>query len=690
MSEVVRFSVHNSEIWVMHFFNLEDCFMKNRIFSLLVTLCMVFSLFTALPITANAATSGTCGDNVTWTLDDSGTLTISGAGAMTDYSGWDVVAHVPWDASLVKKVVIGSDVTTISYYPYIFDGCINLTNIDVSKDNSSYSSQDGILFNKDKTVLIACPRTKNGAYTIPESVTDIDIHAFEDCHNLTSIIISENVTKIGWGAFENCTSLTDIIIPDSVTTISDYIFYGCSSLTSINVSESNLNYSSQNGILFNKDKTSLIAYPGNKSGALYTIPNSVTYIYDYAFNACNSLTSISIPNSITKISGCAFYGCNNLTSINVSENHKSYSSQDGVVFNKDKTKLILCPVGKTTYVIPSSVTSIENGAFACCSIASITIPNSVTNIGYLAFSDCKYLTSVIIPDSVTYIGGFAFNGCNNLDSVTIGKGITYGIDSYAFYGCENLSSINVSDSNATLLSYEGVLFSKDKKMLYLYPRGKTGAYEIPDGVTSIGNQAFSDCGRISSIIIPNSVTTINSYAFCNCSMLNSVTIGNKVTDIGYRAFEGCCNLVSVTIPNSVTNIGSEAFEKCEVLSDIYYSGTEEAWNDISISEYGNDYLLNATIHYNYNTPYTTTTVSVKDGRKTFTVSPKGIGINDTVILTLHKNGVFVGLQSALYNGEDIIFESDTDCDSAKVLVWGSFVNLNPITKAEIINADNLQ
>ena len=169
--------------------------------------------------------------------------------------------------------------------------------------------------------------------------------------------------------------------------------------------------------------------------------------------------------------------------------------------------------------------------------------------------------------------------------------------------------------------------------------------------------------------------------------MQSITTSDSVRSIGNSAFNGCINLELITISKCVSSIGYGAFAGCFRLSDVYYGGSEADWNRISI-EYANKPLSNATIHYNCNAPYTTTAVSVKDGQKIFTVSPTGIEINDTVIIALYKGSAFIGLQSTLYNGEDIIFETDMDCDKAKVMVWGSFTNLKPVTKAEIVNADD--
>ena len=130
-----------------------------------------------------------------------------------------------------------------------------------------------------------------------------------------------------------------------------------------------------------------------------------------------------------------------------------------------------------------------------------------------------------------------------------------------------------------------------------------------------------------------------------------------------------------------------AFYECQNIRDVWYGGSENDWNNVII-KYENDDLLNATMHYSITTPYTTTAVAVKDGKKVFTISSEGIETSNRVILALYKGSAFIGLQSALYNGEDIIFETDIDCDKAKVMVWGSFTNLKPVTKAETVNADS--
>ena len=348
--------------------------------------------------------------------------------------------------------------------------------------------------------------------TIPNSVMEIGSSAFSGCSSLTSITILNSVTEIGVYAFKGCTSLTSITIPNSVTNIGDSTFWGCSSLTAIYVAVDNKNYTSVNGVLFNKDKTALICYPAGKTDKSYNITNSVTSIGDYAFNGCSSLTSVTIPNSVTEIGGSAFVGC--------------------------------------------------------ASLKSITMPNSVTSIGDMVFYKCSSLTSITIPDSVTSIGSSAFSDCSKLRSITIPNSVT-SIGAWAFNGCTGLTAINVAMENQNYVSPDGVLYNKDKTTIICYPAGKKGNnYKIPDGVTEIGSIAFSRCSSLTSVTIPNSVTSIGSGAFNGCTSLTRVTIPKSVTKIGWNAFSDCTSLTSITIPNSVISIDWYAFRGCTSLKSI--------------------------------------------------------------------------------------------------------------------------
>ena len=265
-------------------------------------------------------------------------------------------------------------------------------------ESKSFIYEDNVLFNADKTIIIAY-RADDESYNVPGTVTNIGDKAFFECKSLTSINIPDSVTSIGKSAFYRCKSLTSINIPNSVTSIGKSAFGECESLTSIN------------------------------------IPDSVTSIGDGAFGECKSLTSINIPDSVTSIGDGAFGECKSLTSINIPDSVTSIG--DGA-FNRCES---LASIN-----IPDSVTSIGDSAFNLCeSLTNINIPDSVTSIGELAFSWCKSLTTINIPDSVTSMGNSAFSGCKSLTNINIPDSVT-SIGNSAFYGCESLTSINIPDS----------------------------------------------------------------------------------------------------------------------------------------------------------------------------------------------------------------------------------------------------
>jgi len=392
---------------------------------------------------------------------------------------------------------------------------------------------------------------------------------YEYNYSIFSVVVENGVTRIGNYAFNNCSALT-ISISKSVVSMGYSVFSGCNSLTAINVEAGNPYFSSIDGVLFDKDKNILLTYPSGKAGS-YTVPNSVMIIRESAFSQCQKLTSVTLGNSVAIIGEYAFYNCTALTAFNVENGNPNYSSDNGVLFNKDKTTLFYYPAGKTaeSYTIPNSVMAIESNAFINCKkLASLTFGNSVATIGYSAFSNCTALTSVILPNSVTTIGSSAFNYCTALTSVTFGIGLTeIGYD--PFYGCYALTSINVENGNPNYSSENGVLFNKDKTTLIKYPAGKIAEnYAIPNSVITIADDAFLRCQNLTSIVIPNSVTTIKSNAFYRCEKLTSVTFGNSITTIEYSAFSYCEKLTSITIPNSVTTIESYAFSGCEKLTSV--------------------------------------------------------------------------------------------------------------------------
>ena len=513
-------------------------------------LCLVLVLVPGFPCAANGAQSGDFEYNV-----------VQSNVTITHYSGGAGIVAIP-------DTIAGMAVTTIG--DRAFFGCFMLTNI-----------------------------------TLPDSVTSIGAEAFRSCSVLTNVTLPDSVTTIGSNAFYSCRGLTSVTLPDSVTSIGPNAFSCCSLLTRITVGLLNPEYSDKDGVLFNRDQTTLIQYPVGRVGG-YDIPNGVTNIESQAFSLCVGLTNITLPGSLTSIGDRAFNFCITLTSITLPASvtsigsavflytvltnvtvdvlNSQYSDRDGVVFNRDHTTLIQYPPGRgESYDIPDSVTSIGDWAFSssgnltsitlpdnvtsigdwafymCSGLKGITLPDNVTSIGQGAFSSILGLKSITLPNSVTSIRDHTFDGCSGLTNITVGNRAT-SIGSYAFVGCLGLTTITLPN-NVTSIG-DGSF----------YGCSALASITLPDGVTSIGDESFRQCTRLTDITLPNSLTNIEDYAFASCTGLKNITIGNRVTSVGTESFFGCTGLTTITLPNSVASIGDLAFYDCGNLAGVYCQG----------------------------------------------------------------------------------------------------------------------
>ena len=568
--------------------------------------------------------SGSYGTDVTWKLTgipDNYTLTISGTGAMVDYSKssdrpWTDDANEIKDAKGIKTVVIGNGVTSIGGYAFSY--CSGLTSVTIpasvtSIGNYAFSGCSGLT-----------------SIEIPSNVTSIGTRAFFGCSGLTSIEIPANVTSIGQSAFNRCSGLASVTIPASVTSIGDYVFNDCSNLATITVETSNTVYNSRNGCnaIIETSSNKLIAGCKNT-----TIPASVTSIGNYAFYGCSGLTSITIPASVTSIAYSAFFGCSGLATVTVYapsctlgfnafsacgnlkniyvfsdlvDDYKAawsaYESKikgmvggycgttdhkEDVVWRYDNGTLTISGTGEMADYIYLNTRPWHNYSE---NIKTIVIENGVTSIGECAFCECNGLTSISIPASVTSIGAEAFNGCSKLTTVSIPASVT-SIGNYAFGYCSALTSIEIPAS-VTTIGEEA------------FNNTALTSIEIPASVTSIGNGVFNDCEKLTSITvaegnanysndtngalfnkgmttlikypkgnnadsyeIPASVTSICEKAFADCEDLETVTLPDNVTSIGDDAFNNTA-LTSIEIPASVTSIGKGAFHLCSSLASV--------------------------------------------------------------------------------------------------------------------------
>ncbi|MBR0353785.1 MAG: leucine-rich repeat protein [Oscillospiraceae bacterium] len=471
-----------------------------------------------------------------------------------------------------RNLYLSLDTVTLSEIgEYAFAGC-HLQSVKLAGDMTAIPDR----------AFAACRDLRS--IDIPDSVTMIGSGAFSSCNSLTSFTVPDGVTEIGSGAFSYCNSLTSFTVPDSVTTIGSGAFSNCDSLTS------------------------------------FTVPDSVTSLGDECFAYCDSLKTVNIGKSVKTINVNMFTNCYALETIKVASGNAKYASSNGVLLNRSKTTLILCPKGIT---------------------GALTLPSTVTTIKDTALKDCRKLESITIPDGVTSLPDACFKDCWALTEVQFGSGVKE-ITVSLFEACPALESITVASGNANYASSGGALLNKAKTMLLFCPKGKAGSYTIPSTVKTISDRAFYQCDKLTSVTIPNGVTAIGLSAFSWCTGLTGVTIPDSVTTVGEDAFNNCsaitsaklgkglteitkgmfCNcsaLTSVTIPSTVKTIGDYAFYSCDLrelrlsknvtaigecaftnnlnLSDVYYTGTKTQWNKITIGEY-NENLTNATIHYN--------------------------------------------------------------------------------------------
>lgn len=545
---------------------------------------------------------GTCGENVTWALDVEGTLFLNGSGAMQNYAA----NKTPWyDLRFsVKKAIVAEGITTIG--DNALAGCINLESAtlpDSLKSIGDHAFSTCLALSSitipdnvetiDQSAFADCEALTS--IRLPDSVKTIGMQAFRDCKELTNITLGNGLIAIGVQAFSYCKNLESISIPDGVETIAYQTFASCDALTNIQFGS---------GVTAIEDE----AFVRCLKLESIVIPSGVLSIGASAFGYNHSLKSATIPASVREIGEGVFRDCRSLTDITVNANNLKYCSQDGVLFNKQKTVLVQYPGGKS-------------GAY--------TVPDGVNTIAPHSFYYCQKLTDVSFPADVTYISDNAFTTCTTLKSVTFSEGLKT-IGSSAFSSCHALENVN-----------------------------------LPKSLTEINPSAFRGCSALTSITVPGGVTTVGNYAFGYCDKLTRVILETGVKTVDSYAFSDCQKLADITVPGTVQTIGNNAFSRCDNLQTIYYSGLVSDWNNISAE----NALIPETVKMVF-LPVFSFDITTANGQLLVTADPCDLPA-DTVFLGLTVNANGKALELKPVTATTATAFDATDVNEIKVFAWGN-------------------
>lgn len=574
-------------------------------------------------IIVDGVLSGTCGNNLTWSMNSEGTLTISGTGEMSNYSQ---NGYQPWNRADIKTLIIQNGVTSIGNYAFYgstnmtsaifpetlesigysaFNGCKGLTSVSIPHSVKSIGLSAFYACKNIQTVHITdlaawCAMDVGSDYanplsygadlllngelvtsvSIPDTVTAIGRFVFFNYEKLSSVIIPEHVTSIGISAFNGCTSLTDVIIPEKVHAISNYLFANCSNLTSV-ILPDDITVIGNN------------AFENCKNLSNITIPSQTTTIGNNAFYNCDSLEEVSVPENVTSIGKSAFSGCNSLTTVAIPES-VTYMGSEAFASKSIQSVYIddiaaWCGIQYGYYAGDYDGNPLMNGADLYLNgeiVKDLVIPDGVTEIVQGAFSYCTSIVTVTIPDSVTHIRWNAFDECDNLESVTLGTGII-SIYDYAFTGCGKLKSVYIRDLESFCnISYGSIW---------------------PTGVFYNGAKLFLNNQEVKNLHIPDGITNVANQSFKGCKSLQSVHFPESIASIGVDAFRGCSNIKEMFFTGHAPVMSADKYGEFLIFGGItataYYPENDETWTDDVLQNYGGNITWVPYTPKNVNTMY---------------------------------------------------------------------------------------
>ncbi len=467
-------------------------------------------LLLALCIGASAAgTSGKCGPSAYWSFDSStGTLTISGSGAMNDYEYGNDYPWMDYRDS-IQTIVIGDQITQIGRYAFTGTAC---STIKFGKNVRSIGER----------AFLEC-RNLNGDLTLPDSVQIVGNNAFSECTGLTgTLTLGSSLQTIGAGAFYDCSFSGNLVIPDSVTSIGRYAFYSR-------------------------------PYLRPETQGTLTLGRNLRTIGEFAFLESRYTGSLTIPDSVVEIGERAFYQCENLNgTLTLGRSLRTIG----------KEAFYWCAfTGSLT--IPEGVAEIADGAFSSLHQFNrdgmfngpLTLPSTLKTIGAEAFAYTDFSGELLIPDGVTSIGANAFAKCDGFGGTLSLPDSVKTVGESAFYQCEGFTGLKLPAG-----------LTKIETLSFAFMAGLKTEVVIPEGVTEIGEGAF-ECSYMPSVRLPSTLRKIEKQAFMYAHNLTKITLPDGLETIGDEAFDGCYFKKAIVLPASIKSIGKKAFHRYSYYSD---------------------------------------------------------------------------------------------------------------------------